>query len=185
MRDIDMATPRAASRDRLGRRPAPTRAYRQQLRAQKTDANTERIVNAGLTLIKTSRRLAEITSAYDLRGVAYDRWRIEDLRKVLADEGIELPLIDWGQGFQSMGPAVDALEIAIIDRRLKHGGNPILTWCIANAVVETDAAGARKISKSRSVERVDGAVALAMAIGLHSRTPQMELDFDRPLVLSV
>ena len=56
-----MAIPRSASRDRLGRRPAPPRAYRQQLRAQQADANTERIVNAGVTLIKTSRRLADIT----------------------------------------------------------------------------------------------------------------------------
>jgi AcrR family transcriptional regulator len=56
-----MATPRSTSRDRLGRRPAPPRAYRQQLRAQQTDANTERIVNASVTLIKTSRRLADIT----------------------------------------------------------------------------------------------------------------------------
>ncbi len=129
-------------------------------------------------------RIAEVASAYDLRGVAYDRWRIEDLKKILADEGIDLPLIDFGQGFQSMGPAVDSLEIAIIDRRLKHGGNPILSWNIANCVVEVDAAGARKISKSKSTERVDGAVALAMAVGLHSRTPQFVLDFDRPLVLS-
>jgi phage terminase large subunit-like protein len=129
-------------------------------------------------------RIAEVASAYDLRGVAYDRWRIEDLKKILADEGIDLPLVDWGQGFQSMGPAVDSLEVAIIDRKLKHGGHPILSWNIANCVVEVDAAGARKISKSKSSERVDGAVALCMAVGLHSRTPQIELDFNRPLVLS-
>jgi AcrR family transcriptional regulator len=56
-----MATLRSTSRDRLGRRPAPPRPYRQQLRARQTDANTERIVNAAVTLIKTSRRLADIT----------------------------------------------------------------------------------------------------------------------------
>jgi AcrR family transcriptional regulator len=56
-----MATPRSTVRNRLGRRPAPPRPYRQQLRAQQTDANTERIVNAAVTLIKTSRRLADIT----------------------------------------------------------------------------------------------------------------------------
>ena len=55
-----MGTPRTASRDRVARRPAP-RAYHQQLRAQQTDANTERILTAGVTLIKTSRRLADIT----------------------------------------------------------------------------------------------------------------------------
>lgn len=131
-----------------------------------------------------SRRLAEIASAYDVLGVAYDRWRIEDLKKILAEEGIDLPLVEFGQGFVSMGPAVDALEVAIIDKRLQHGGHPVLTWNLANCVVETDATGARKISKSRSVERVDGAVALAMAIGLQSRTPQIIMDFDRPLLLS-
>src|SRR6187200_640920 len=55
-----MGTSRPASRDRLGRRPAP-RLYRQQLRAQQTDANVERIINAGVPLIKTSRRLGDIT----------------------------------------------------------------------------------------------------------------------------
>jgi phage terminase large subunit-like protein len=129
-------------------------------------------------------RIAEIASAYDVLGVAYDRWRIEDLKKILNDEGIDLPMVDFGQGFVSMGPAVDALEVAIIDRRLKHAGNPILTWNLANCVIEVDAAGSRKISKSKSTERVDGAISLAMAIGLASRTSQLVLDFDRPLVLS-
>lgn len=131
-------------------------------------------------------RLAAIASTYDLKGVAYDRWRIEDLKAILADEGIELPLVAWGQGFRDMGPAVDVLEAAVLDTNIRHGGHPVLTWNCANAVVQLDPAGARKISKQKSIERVDGIVALTMAVGLHAREPKpMEYDFSRPLVLTV
>ena len=111
---------------------------------------------------------------------------MEDLKKLLADEGIDLPMVEWGQGFRDMGPAVDALESAVLDGRIRHDGHPVLRWNLSNAVVSTDPAGARKIDKARAIERVDGVVALTMAVGLHSRQPEpMRYDFDRPLVLSV
>lgn len=129
-------------------------------------------------------RLAELAATYDIQGVAFDRWRLEDLNKLLSDEGIELPIVAWGQGFKDMGPAIDALEAAILDRRLKHGGHPALTWNAWNAVAETDPAGARKLDKARSTERIDGIVALAMAIGLHARTPrEVPFEFSGPLVI--
>ena len=68
-----------------------------------------------------------------------------------------------------MAGAVDALETAVLDRRIRHGGHPVLSWNISNAVIVTDPAGNRKLDKARSRERIDGAVALVMAIGLHSR----------------
>ncbi len=111
-------------------------------------------------------RLAEIASMYDVKAIAYDRWRLEDLKKLLSDEGIELPLVPFGQGYASMAPAIDSLETKILNRQLMHPGHPILTWNISNAVVEMDPAGGRKISKAKSTERVDGAVALVMAVGL-------------------
>lgn len=118
-----------------------------------------------------ARRLAEIASAFDVRGVAYDRWRFDDLSVVLADEGIDLPMKPWGQGYKDMGPAVDMLEALILDRNLRHGGNPVLTWCASNAVVTADPAGARKLDKAKSVDRIDGIIALTMAVGLHAREP--------------
>lgn len=131
------------------------------------------------------RRLAELASIYDIAGVAYDRWRLEDLKKLLSDEGVDVPIIGWGQGFKDMAPAVDLLETAILNCELTHSNHPVLTWNVSNAVVEMDAAGARKISKSRSREKVDGLVALAMALGLHSREPKpRELEFSGPLVLT-
>lgn len=114
------------------------------------------------------RRLAEIVATYDLQAVAYDRWAINDLKVILAEEGIELPMVPWGQGFASMGPAVDAFETAMLAGTLRHGMHPILRWCASNLIYGTDPAGARKPDKSRSSDRIDGMVALIMAIGAAS-----------------
>ena len=59
----------------------------------------------------------------------------------------------------------------MLNRTLRHGGNPVLTWNISNAVIVQDPAGARKIAKDKSIEKVDGAVALAMALGIAEREP--------------
>jgi phage terminase large subunit-like protein len=78
-------------------------------------------------------------------------------------------MVPWGQGYKDMTPAVEALEGSILDRILVHDGHPCLTWNISNAMVISDAAGNRKLDKSQVRFRIDGAVSLAMAIGLKSR----------------
>jgi phage terminase large subunit-like protein len=80
-----------------------------------------------------------------------------------------LRLVPWGQGYASMTQAVEALEVSVLERKLVHDGNPCLTWNISNAMIIADAAGNRKLDKSKTRFRIDGAVALAMAIGLKSR----------------
>jgi phage terminase large subunit-like protein len=130
-------------------------------------------------------RLAEIVSAYDVRGIAFDEWRFADLQKILDEEGLKLPLEKMRQGYKSMAVCVDALEASILNRTLLHARNPILTMCMANCVVTMDPAGNRKLDKARSRSRIDGAVALAMALGLRAiQPPPVTYDFDRPLVLS-
>jgi phage terminase large subunit-like protein len=111
-------------------------------------------------------RLSQIAKEYDLKAVAYDRAFMATFKARCSEESVEFPLIEFGQGYVSMAPAVQALEAAIIDRRIKHGGNPILRWQVANAAVEMDPAGNRKITKKRSTGHVDGLVALLMAIGV-------------------
>lgn len=129
-----------------------------------------------------AQRLGELAGQYQVVGVAYDRWRIEVLLKELRSAGIDawrdgmdtelagaLRLVPFGQGFREMAPAIDALEKSVLERRLQHGGNPVLTWCISNAKAVSDPAGNRKLDKSKSRFRIDGAVALAMALGLKAR----------------
>lgn len=114
------------------------------------------------------RQLAEIRERFDVQGIAFDKWRYEDLGKLLSDEGVELPMIPFVPGFRSYTPAVDAFERALLERRMMHNDSPILRWQAGNVVIETDAAGNKKPSKSKSVERIDGIVAAIMACGLAS-----------------
>lgn len=64
-----------------------------------------------------------------------------------------------------MAPAVMALERAIVGRRFRHGGHPLLRWCFENVAVETDKAGNGMFHEGRSQDRIDGAIAAAMAVG--------------------
>ena len=112
------------------------------------------------------KRLAEIKAQFDLKVVAYDRAFINTFKRMCDEEGVELPLQEFGQGYISMAPAVQALEAAVLDKRIHHGGHPILRWQVANAAVEMDPAGNRKITKKRSIGHVDGLIALLMAIGV-------------------
>lgn len=116
--------------------------------------------------------IAAACDTYDVQRIAYDRWRIEYLKRELARVGAEPPLEPFGQGFRDMAPAIDRMERAVAGAELRHGGNPILTFCASNAVVERDAAGNRKLAKHRSSGRIDGLVALTMALGVVDREPE-------------
>lgn len=131
-----------------------------------------------------ARKLAELHGLYDIKAVAFDRWRIEDLRRDLGAIGCDVPLVPHGQGFKDMSPSIDTLERVVFDKRLRHGGNPLLTWCIANAKTTADPAGNRKLDKSKSTGRIDGAVALAMALGAAHRHEDQSYDFNRDLVVA-
>lgn len=124
-------------------------------------------------------KLAQLRQDYDVAGVAYDRWGIQNLLREFDEIGLlayadgepgdGLRLVPWGQGFKDMSPAIDALETAVLHGQLVHDESPVLSWCMGNAIAVTDPAGNRKLDKSKARFRIDGAVALAMAQGLKDR----------------
>lgn len=65
--------------------------------------------------------IAEIIGDFDLTSMAFDRWRIDQFRKEADDIGLSLPLVEFGQGFKDMGPAVDTLESLMLNGRVRHG----------------------------------------------------------------
>jgi phage terminase large subunit-like protein len=128
--------------------------------------------------------LAEICARYQPEAIAFDKWGITELERVLSEEGITLPpMRPFGQGYASMSPAMKAFEERVLNRRLVHGGNPLLTWAISNVAIERDAAGNMKPSKERSRERIDPAVAAIMAVGLAAQEPKAEAFEPRLAVL--
>ncbi len=113
--------------------------------------------------------IAEACETFDVQRIAYDRWRVADLKRELDRMGAETPLEPFGQGFRDMAPALDKMERLVAEARLRHAGNPLLTFCASNAVVEMDPAGNRKLAKNKSSGRIDGMVALAMALAAIDR----------------
>ena len=118
--------------------------------------------------------MAELLADLDVRAIAFDRWRIDLLKKELDAIGCELPLESFGQGWKDMAPALDTLEAELLNGRIAHGGHPVLTWCAANAVTVKDPTGARKLDKSRATGRIDGLQALAMAMGVAAKATEAQ-----------
>lgn len=105
----------------------------------------------------------EMNEIYDIGDIAIDRWNATQLATQLAGDGFEI--FAFGQGFASMSAPTKELEKMLLGREVCHLGNPVLRWMASNVAVEQDAAGNIKTSKKKSTERIDGIVALIMAIG--------------------
>ncbi len=105
-------------------------------------------------------RLAEVVQ---IREIAYDRWNASQLVTDLVEDGATM--VPFGQGFQSMSPPMKELDRLILSGRLRHGANPVLRWMAGNMAVSQDPAGGTKPDKAKSSEKIDGIVALTMALG--------------------
>lgn len=115
-------------------------------------------------------RLRELCDRFDVT-IAFDRALMKHLvpwlkRAGFDDDEIEQRFKDFGQGFMSMSPAIRQLEQMLLARKLRHGMHPVMTECAKNAVTVMDPAGNRKFVKSKATGRIDGMVALAMAVGV-------------------
>jgi phage terminase large subunit-like protein len=152
-------TPAKGLRDRAKRDRAPYDIWEEQgyIRA---------IPGSAVDYEAVAKDMADILADCNVAAVGFDRWRFDLLKKELDEIGLDLPLLPFGQGFKDMAPAIDSLEALLLNEQISHGGNPVLTMCMANARIEKDAAGNRKLNKAKATGRIDGAVALAMAVGV-------------------
>ena len=99
---------------------------------------------------------------YEIREIAYDRWNASMMVQALEDDGFTM--VPFGQGFRDMSNPTKDLMRLVLEKSLRHNGHPVLRWNIDNVFVRTDPAGNLKIDKEKSTEKVDGAVALVMAL---------------------
>lgn len=107
--------------------------------------------------------IRELCATYNVQEIAFDPAFGRVMMANLVEDG--LPAVEFRQGWVSMGPAVKELERVILSGQFRHGGNPILRWNFENVQVETDKAGVRMFHKGKSGNKIDGAVATAMAVG--------------------
>jgi phage terminase large subunit-like protein len=102
--------------------------------------------------------------------IGFDRYLMRFLKPWLLHEGfserqIEEVFVEFGQGTASMTPALREFEAKLLTKKLHHNSHPILNMCSHNAKVIGDS-GARKFDKRKARGRIDGMVALAMAVGV-------------------
>jgi phage terminase large subunit-like protein len=115
--------------------------------------------------------LRQVFDQHRVIKLGFDRWNLVHLKPWLLNAGfseqvIKDKFVGFGQGFKDMSPALRDLESIILEKKLRHGGHPVLNMCANNAVIERDPAGNRKLSKKRAAGRIDGMIALLMAIGV-------------------
>lgn len=110
--------------------------------------------------------IVALSKKYNIRQVAIDRWNAHQITTQLQGEGINV--LGFGQGYGSMSSPTAALEAAVVGGKLLHGGHPVLAWQASNVAVQSDHQGNKKPSKAKSTERIDGIVALIMALGIHA-----------------
>lgn len=125
--------------------------------------------------------MRDVFDRYDVQAIAFDRYNMRFLKPCLERAGFgesELErFVEFGQGFVSMSPALRELESKILNAQIKHGNHPVLAMCANNATVVQDPAENRKFVKSRASGRIDGMVALAMAVGVMPNQVETEVSF--------
>lgn len=107
--------------------------------------------------------IKQLAATYRIREIAYDRWNASYLVQRLQEDGANV--VPFGQGYASMSAPTKHLQALVLGRKLVHPAHPVLDWNADNLAVEQDAAGNLKPSKKASRQRIDGMVALIMALG--------------------
>lgn len=106
--------------------------------------------------------IEELGMKYNIREIAFDRWGAVQMTQNL--EALGFAVVPFGQGFKDMSLPTKELMKLTLEKRIAHGGNPVLRWMMDNIYVKTDPAGNIKPDKEKSTEKIDGAVALIMAL---------------------
>jgi phage terminase large subunit-like protein len=141
-------------------------------RRGKTGASYDQFVSRGELIVTDGnstdydvllREILQLCEVFDVRSIAFDRWNSSALVQKLVEAGVDMD--PFGQGFASMTQPIREMEILVKKKLLHHGGNAMLRWMVSNIQTKYDEAMNVKFVKNKSGDKIDGVVALAMAIG--------------------
>ncbi|WP_338040079.1 terminase TerL endonuclease subunit [Methylorubrum populi] len=106
--------------------------------------------------------IRELVATFDVQEIGFDRALAQPVMAPLVEEG--LPVIELPLDPKSQAAGLNTLERAIVGRKLRHGGNPALRWCMGNVATFTGFSGLRTMHKGKSTDRIDAAFACWMAV---------------------
>lgn len=125
--------------------------------------------------------IESLGQAYDIREIAFDRWGATQMAQNL--EGAGFKMVAFSQGFQAMSAPTNELMRLVMCRKLVHGGHPVLRWMADNVYVKTGPEGKIRPDKEKSGEKIDGIVALIMALDRAGRHGATKSVYDDPEAL--
>jgi Phage terminase-like protein, large subunit len=106
--------------------------------------------------------IEELGKKYNIKQIAFDRWGAVQMVQNL--DGLGFTVVPFGQGYKDMSPPTKELMKVTLENKVAHGAHPVLSWMMDNVFVRTDPAGNIKPDKEKSTEKIDGVVALIMAL---------------------
>lgn len=106
--------------------------------------------------------LRELAPRFQIDEVAYDPFQANQLRIEMEKEGF--PMVEVPQQVRFMSEAMKQLEALVVTGRFHFDGDPVLTWMISNVVAHLDNKDNIYPKKERFENKIDGAVALIMAL---------------------
>jgi phage terminase large subunit-like protein len=135
------------------------------LRALSMDKDAHLYLTPGITFDweYMATQFIDILQNFDIVNIGVDTYKWGEVERYFDRQGYSAPIEKLRQGFISFNDYVAALENMIYDKKLSHNGNFFLGYSISNAIVVEDAASNRKLMKRSSNQKIDNAVALAMA----------------------
>ena len=161
--------PEENMRLRIRRDHVPYDTWEKTGHLQTTEGN---VIHYGF-IEKFIERLGE---KYHILEIAFDRWGATQMVQDL--EGMGFTVVPIGQGYKDMSPPTKEMMKLTLEKRLAHGGHPVLRWCMDNVFVRQDPAGNIKMDKEKSTEKIDVAVATVMALDRAIRRVKSESIYD-------
>ena len=140
---------------RVRRDHVPYDIWKQQGYLQTTEGN---VVHYGFI----EHFIDDLGKKYHIREIAFDRWGAVEMVQNL--EGMGFTVVPFGQGFKDMTPPTKELMRLTLEKKIAHGGHPVLRWMMDNIYIRTDPAGNIKPDKAKSTEKIDGVVATIMGL---------------------
>lgn len=128
-------------------------------------------------------QLKKDAKQFNIVEVAYDTWNSSQLCTQLMDDNF--PMVQFGQGFKAMNAPTKELLKLVLEQKINHGGHPVLRWMASNVSVKSDPAGNLRPDKAKSTEKIDGQVALIMALGRLIVQPDSRSVYEERGVLSL
>lgn len=112
----------------------------------------------------------EDCARFDVQEVPFDPFQATQLSGHLLAEGV--PMVEMRPTVLNFSEPMKQLEALVLQGKFEHNGDPVLAWMVSNVVCHRDQKDNIYPRKERPENKIDGVVALIMALGRAMTQPE-------------